>query len=190
MTDIPSIFSDGRSHAHWLDQPLAHDTLQAIYDTARLGPTSMNCSPARIVFVLTPEAKQRLLPALNAGNVDKVMAAPVTAIIAYDTQFYELMPQLFPHRDVRAMFADNAALCASTALRNSSLQGGYLMMAARAHGVDCGPMSGFDAAEVDQEFFPDGRWRVNFLCNLGYGDSTRLAPRLPRLSFREACSVV
>jgi 3-hydroxypropanoate dehydrogenase len=155
-----------------------------------MAPTSANGSPARFVFLTTPEAKRRLRPALAPLNVEKTMAAPVTAIIAWDTEFYDHLPKLFPHADMRSYFVGNPALIEETGFRNGSLQGGYFILAARAVGLDCGPMSGFDAEKVNAEFFPDGKWKVNFLCNLGYGDKSKLYPRNPRLSFEEACRVL
>ena len=198
------LFRQARTHNGWLDQPVSDDTLRQLYDLMKWGPTSVNCCPARIVFLRTPEAKQRLLPALAPGNVEKTMTAPVTAIIGYDGKFYEQLPKLFPHTDARAWFADTPELAEVTARRNSSLQGAYFIMAARALGLDCGPMSGFDQAKVDheffpaegrrdefqQEYFPDSHIKTNFLCNLGYGDPTKLHPRSPRLEFDEACKLL
>jgi 3-hydroxypropanoate dehydrogenase len=146
--------------------------------------------PARFVFLTTAEAKHRLLPAVSGGNLEKTRTAPAVAIIAWDTEFYERLPHLFPHMDARALFAGNAALIHETAFRNSSLQGAYFILAARALGLDCGPMSGFDADKVNAEFFPDGKWKVNFLCNIGHGDRSALKPRNPRLEFAEACRVL
>jgi len=187
---LDQLFRKARTHNGWLPKPVPTELLREIYDLARFGPTSANSSPARFVFVTTAEAKARLRPALSAGNLDKTMAAPVTVIIAYDTEFHERLPKLFPHKDMRSVFAGNAALIEATAFRNSSLQGAYFILAARALGLDCGPMSGFDAAKVNAEFFPDGKWKANFLCNLGYGDATKLSPRSPRLSFEEACVIL
>jgi 3-hydroxypropanoate dehydrogenase len=153
-------------------------------------PTSANCSPARIVLVHSAAAKQRLLPAMAPGNVDKTRTAPVTAIIAYDLEFYEKLPALFPQADARSWFAGNQALIDTTAFRNGTLQGAYLILAARALGLDAGPMSGFDNAKVDKEFFPDGKVKSNFLINLGYGDGEKLFPRSPRLSFAEAAQIL
>jgi 3-hydroxypropanoate dehydrogenase len=186
---LAQIYREARTHSAWLDRPVDDATLRALYDLAKMPPTSANCSPMRIVFVKSPEAKERLRPALSAGNLEKTMTAPVTAIVAYDTRFYDELPRLFPHVDARAWFTQNAELAQITALRNGSLQGGYLILAARSLGLDCGPMSGFDNATVDREFFPDGRWRSNFLLNLGYGDPDRLRPRNPRLEFEEACKI-
>ena len=161
-----------------------------MYDLAKMGPTSANLTPARFVFLTTSEAKERLIPALAPGNVEKSGTAPVVAIIAYDTEFYEQAPRLFPHMDMRPLFMGNPELSAETAFRNGSLQGAYFILAARSLGLDCGPMSGFDAVKVNAEFFPDGKWKANFLCNLGYGDPSKLFPRNPRLDFEEACVVL
>ncbi len=166
------------------------ELLKEVYSLAALAPTSANSSPARFVFITTPEAKERLLPALAPGNVEKTKTAPVTVIIAYDIEFHERLPQLFPARDMRSVFAGNAALIQETAFRNGTLQGGYFILAARALGLDCGPMSGFDQQKVNAEFFPDGKWKANFLCNVGYGDPSKLFPRNPRLKFEEACRVL
>lgn len=183
------LFREARTFNTWQDRPVDDGTLHEIWNLARMGPTSANCSPARIVFVRTPEAKERLRPCLAPGNVDKTMAAPVTAIIGNDMEFYERLPALFPHTDARAWFVGNDALIESTAMRNGTLQGGYLILAARALGVDCGPMSGFDQDKVDAAFFSGTKVRTNFLCNLGYGDGSDLFPRSPRLSFDDACRV-
>jgi 3-hydroxypropanoate dehydrogenase len=187
---IDQIFREARTHNVWLPQPVPVELLHQAYELAALGPTSANATPARFVFLTTPQAKERLRPALSAGNLEKTMAAPVTAIVAWDTEFHEKLPKLFPHKDMRAVFAGKPDLIKETAFRNSSLQGAYFILAARALGLDCGPMSGFDAAKVDAEFFPDGKWKSNFLCNLGYGDGSKLSPRSPRLSFEEACLVL
>jgi len=185
------ILRKARTQNGWLGMPVTDDQLRAIYDLARLGPTSANSCPARFVFLRTPEAKARLLPALSPGNVDKTKAAPVTVIIGHDTRFYELLPKLFPHRpEVKDNFAGNPALAGTTAFRNGTLQGAYFMIAARALGLDVGGMSGFDNAKVDAEFFPDGRVKSNFLCNVGYGDPSKVLPKLPRLDFDEACGLL
>jgi len=186
---LDQLFRQARTHTAWLPKPVPAELLHKIYDLARMGPTSANTSPARFIF-LTPEAKARLKPSLAPGNVEKTMAAPVTVIIAWDAEFHEHLPRLFPQRDMRSMFAGNKALMDETAFRNSSLEGGYFILAARAMGLDCGPMSGFDQNKVNAEFFPDGKWKVNFLCNLGYGDRSKLFPRNPRLDFEEACQVI
>jgi 3-hydroxypropanoate dehydrogenase len=190
MIDTRAIFEEAHTHNGWQDKPVPDDLLRRVYDIAKMGPTSANCSPMRVVFVKSPGAKAQLKPALNEGNVDKTMKAPVTAIIAYDTQFYDLLPRLYPQRDFRPVYANNPTLAQETAFRNGSMQGGYFIIAARASGLDCGPMSGFDNAKVDAEFFPDGRWKSNFLCNLGYGDPAQVRPRNPRPSFEEACRII
>jgi 3-hydroxypropanoate dehydrogenase len=185
--ELEHLFYAARSHNAWLDRPVTDDDLRRIYDAARWGPTTANTNPARFVFVRSPHGKERLRPHLSAGNVDKTMSAPCCVIVAWDRRFYELLPQLFPSRDMRSTFADKPELIAETAFRSSTLQGAYLMLAARACGFDCGPMSGFNRTTLDAEFFPDGRWQSNFLCNIGYGDPAKLFPRNPRLSFEEAC---
>jgi 3-hydroxypropanoate dehydrogenase len=187
---LNQLFREARTHTTWLPIPVPAELLSKAYELARLGPTSANSSPARFVFVTTPEAKARLKPALAPGNVDKSMAAPVTAIVAWDTEFYEHLPRLFPHADMRQHFVGNHKLAEETALRNSSLQGAYFILAARALGLDCGPMSGFNADKLNAEFFPDSKWKANFLCNLGYGDKSKLLPRLPRLNFEEAALIL
>lgn len=175
----------------WQDKPVADELLHRLYDALRMAPTSMNCSPARIVFVKSPAAKAKLNDALMEGNRAKTLAAPVTAIIGFDTRFFEQLPKLFPpNPKARGMFEGNVALADSTAFRNGTLQGAYLILAARALGLDCGPMSGFDNAAVDRLFFAGTSVRSNFLCNLGYGDSKGIFPRSPRLDFDEACSIV
>jgi len=190
MTDTTEIFEDARTNTHWQERPVPAELLQRVYERAKLGPTSANCCPMRVVFVQSPAAKELLKPCLNAGNVEKTMKAPATAIIAYDTRFYDLLPGLFPARDMRTGFANDPELARATAFRNGSLQGAYFIIAARSLGLDCGPMSGFDNAKVDAEFFPDGRWKSNFLMNLGFGDHSKLHPRSPRPSFEEACRVI
>jgi 3-hydroxypropanoate dehydrogenase len=184
------IFRKARTHRVWLDRPVPDALLRQVYELACLGPTSANCSPMRVLFAKTREAKERLRPSLSPGNVDKTMQAPVTAIIGHDLEFYEQLPRLFPTADMRANFVGKPELIAATAFRNGSLQGAYLMLAACALGLDCGGMSGFDVAKVDAEFFADGRVKSNFLCNLGYGDAAKLAPRAPRLSFDEVCRII
>jgi 3-hydroxypropanoate dehydrogenase len=201
---LDQIFRDARTHSHWLDKPVGDETLRQIYDVMKWGPTSANGNPARFLFLRSREAKERLRPALAPGNVEKTMKAPVTVIVAYDLLFYDKMPRLFPHApSMRDLFARNPQLVEATAIRNSSLQGGYLIMAARALGLDCGPMSGFDHAivdaaffgagkceECDDEFFPGGHVRSNFLCNMGFGDPTQLPPRNPRPDFDEASALL
>ena len=181
------LFTQARTYYAWRDVPIGDEVLEEVYSLLRMGPTSANSSPARFVFLRTAEAKVRLRPALSAGNVDKTMAAPVVAIVAHDPLFYEQLPRLFPHDDARAWFAGNEALAGETAFRNGTLQGAYLIMAARAAGLDAGPMSGFDKARVDEIFFAGNGWKSNFLVNLGYGDNAGQWPRFPRLTFGEAC---
>jgi 3-hydroxypropanoate dehydrogenase len=186
------LFRNARVHNGWQDKPVSDDQLRAIYDLMKWGPTSANSSPARLVFVRTQEGKERLRPALSSGNTEKTMTAPVTAIVAYDPLFYEHLPKLFPHNLTASSWFSgekNKAVAEATAFRNGSLQGAYLLIAARTLGLDVGPMSGFDNAKVDAAFFPDGRFKSNFLCNIGYGDQTKLFNRNPRLSFEEACTL-
>jgi 3-hydroxypropanoate dehydrogenase len=187
---LDQLFRQARTHSAWLPKRVSVETLREVYDLARMGPTSANSTPARFVFLESAAAKARLLPALSPLNVEKTKAAPVAVIVAWDTEFYEKLPKLFPHADMRSYFVGNEALIEETAFRNSSLQGAYFIIAARAVGLDCGPMSGFDKAKVNAEFFPDGKSKVNFLCNLGYGDPSKLFPRNPRLEFEEACRVL
>jgi 3-hydroxypropanoate dehydrogenase len=184
-----TLFFQARTHNAWLAKPIADEQLHRIYDTMKWGPTSANCSPARVVFVKSPEAKEKLAACMAPGNVDKTRAAPVTAIIGMDMAFYEKLPQLFPHANAKSWFVGNQGLIDATAFRNSSLQGGYFIMAARALGLDCGPMSGFDADKLNAEFFTGTSIKVNFVCSLGYGDASKLFPRSPRLMFDEACKV-
>ena len=184
------LFRDARTHNGWTDKEVSDVLLQAIFDLAKMGPTSANCSPQRIVYVKTQAGKEKLKPALMAGNVEKTMAAPVTAILGYDLEFYEQLPKLFPHTDARSWFLGNDDLIEATAFRNGSLQGAYFILAARALGLDCGPMSGFDNAMVDKAFFPDGKVKSNFICSLGYGDPSKLFPRSPRFDFDEVCQIV
>ncbi|MDA8231148.1 MAG: malonic semialdehyde reductase [Magnetospirillum sp.] len=183
------LLRDARTHAAWTSRPVPEELLRRAWDLARMGPTSANCEPARIVFVTSPAAKERLRPALMEGNVAKTMAAPVTAIIGHDLAFYEKLPRLFPHTDARAWFVGNEPLIAATAFRNGTLQGAYFLLACRALGLDCGPMSGFDNSMVDAVFFAGTAIRSNFLINIGYGDPAALFPRSPRLAFEEACRV-
>jgi 3-hydroxypropanoate dehydrogenase len=183
---IRQLFTGARTHHAWQDKPVDDGLLHDIYDLTKWGPTSANCSPIRIVFVKSQSAKEKLLPALSGSNVAQVRAAPVTAIIAYDQKFYDQLPSLFPAYDARPMFVSNPALSEQTAFRNGTLQGAYFILAARALGLDAGPMSGFDNAKVDQAFFEESSWKSNFLCNIGYGDAAKLHPRGPRLSFDQA----
>ncbi|WAB92984.1 malonic semialdehyde reductase [Pseudomonas citronellolis] len=182
------LFRQARSHNGWLPRQVEPQQLRDLWELVRYAPTAVNGMPMRLVFVISSEGKQRLRPCLKPGNLDKVMAAPVTAIIGYDTAFWEQLPHLFPHADVRDMFRDDQDSCILTAFRNSSLQGAWLMLAARAIGLDCGPMSGYDSDLLDGEFFAGTSIRSNFLCNLGYGDPDKLFPRLPRLAFEDACT--
>ena len=183
------LFREARTHRHWQDKPVSDVILEAIYDLAKMGPTSANCSPMRVVYLRSAAAKERLKPALDKGNVGKTMAAPVTAIVAHDLAFGDQMTTLNPRVDAVAWLGGKDDLVFETAFRNGSLQGGYFILAARALGLDCGPMSGFDNAAVDQEFFAHSAWRSNFLCNLGYGEPDRLHPRHGRLAFDDACRI-
>ncbi len=184
---LDQIFFDARTHNSFDAKPLPQELLARIYEVASMAPTSANCLPMRVTYVVSKEAKEKLRPALMPGNVDKTMAAPATAIIAYDLEFHEHLPTLFPHTDARSWFVGKPKHIETTAFRNGSLQGGYFIIAARALGLDCGPMSGFDNAKVDEAFFPDGKIKSNFLCNLGYGDPAGLHPRGPRLTVQQAC---
>ena len=185
------LFRKARTHIFWQEKPVSDDLLRQVYDLMKWGPTSANCSPARILFLRTPEAKERLRAALSPTNLDKTMQAPVTAIIAHDLKFYENLPRLFPNNPAaREWFSGNPQLAEVTAFRNGTLQGGYFILAARALGLDCGAMSGFDNAKVDAEFFSGTSVKSNFLCNVGYGDASKLFPRNPRLDFDEACKLL
>jgi len=187
------IFRNARTQNGWLPKSVGDEQLRELYDLMKWAPTTMNTGPTRILFLRSREAKERLKPALSPGNVDKTMAAPVTTIIAYDTRFYELLPQLFPHnQNARGIFAgeEKKAHAETTAFRNGSMQGGYFIIAARSIGLDCGPMSGFNNAMVDAEFFGGSGIKSNFLCNLGYGDPSKVMPRNPRLAFDEACKLL
>ena len=188
-SSIQQLFTDARTHHAWLKQDVPDELLRKLYDLAKWGPTSANSTPMRVVFVKSQAAKEKLLPALMNSNGAQVQAAPVTAIVAYDQKFYEHLPVLFPAFDMRPLFASNASLSEQTAFRNSSLQGAYLILAARALGLDAGPMSGFDNAKVDEAFFKDTSWKSNFICNLGYGDAAKLHPRGPRLTFEQAALI-
>ncbi|MEQ8193284.1 MAG: malonic semialdehyde reductase [Rhodospirillales bacterium] len=186
---LDRLFRAARTHNAWRETPVTEAMLRAIWDLAKMAPTSANCSPARIVFVMSRQAKERLKPALIEGNVAKTMAAPATAIIGFDLDFYEHLPRLFPHTDARAWFAGNDALIETTAFRNATLQGAYFIMAARALGLDCGPMSGFDNAMVDREFFAGTKIKSNFLCSIGIGNPEGLFPRSPRFDFEDVCRI-
>ena len=184
------LFSEARTHHHWLDKPVTDEQLHQLYDHLKWGPTATNATPMRVLFIRTPAMKEKLYPFLMGSNVEQVRTAAVTAIVAIDTKFYDHLPTLFPAFDAKSMFAADPKMAETAAFRNSSLQGGYFMIAARAMGLDVGPMSGFDNAKVDETFFKGTTWKSNFLCNLGYGDSTKLYPRGPRLSFEQACKIV
>ena len=184
------LFRQARSHNKWRSEAIADDVLVKLYELLKFGPTSANCSPARFIFLRSREAKERLAPALSSGNQAKTMTAPVVTIIAYDPKFYEQLPKLFPHEDARPWFTGSVAFAEENGFRNGTLQGAYFLLAARSLGLDTGPMSGFDKAKVDELFLAGHGWKSNFLCNLGYGDPAGLFPRLPRLSFDEACRVL
>ena len=187
---LAALFTEARTHNAWQQRDVPDALLRQLIDILKMGPTSANCSPARFVFVKSSEAKRRLEPHLSSGNRSKTMAAPVTAIIAYDLDFHEHLPRLFPHTDARSWFNTSPEVERTTAFRNGTLQGGYLILAARALGLDCGPMSGFDNDGVDREFFAGTRIRSNFLCNLGYGDPSVLFPRSPRFDFDDMASIL
>lgn len=187
---LDQIFQQARTANGFVDQPVPAALLEEVYQLAAMGPTSMNAQPARYVFLTTPQAKARLMPALMAGNVEKTQSAPVTVIVATDTRFYEHMPTVWHHPGAKEMFEGNAAMASATATRNSTLGGAYFIIAARALGLDCGPMSGVDLAKVNAEFFPDGRYSANFLINLGYADHSKEFKRNPRLAFEQACTVL
>ena len=191
QTAIATLFTEARTHNVWQDRDVSEETLRELYNLMHFGPTSMNCQPARILFLTTDEAKERLKPALMPGNQEKTMKAPVVAVLGFDTEFYEYLPRMFAHnKDAKSLFEGKPDFIHSTAFRNSSIQGGYLILAARALGLDAGPMSGFNNAAVDEAFFPDGKVKSNFLCNLGYGDTSALFPRGDRFSFDEVCKVM
>lgn len=187
---LDQLFRSARTHNVWLDTPVTDEQLHQLYELLKWGPTSANCSPMRVVFVKSAEAKEKLRPAMSAGNLAKTMKAPVTAIVGTDHAFYERLPELFPHTDARSWFVGNQALIDTTAFRNATLQGAYLIMAARAVGLDCGPMSGFDNAKVDAAFFAGTTVKSNFLVSLGHGDASALFPRSPRLPFDQACRIL
>lgn len=192
LTDqaLDTLFRTARTANAWQDRPVPAELLREIHDLMKFGPTSANSCPLRIVFLQSTEAKHRLKPFLLESNVEKTLSAPVVAIFASDMRFHEHLPFLFPHADAKSWFEGNDALIAETAFRNSSLQAAYFMLAARARGLDCGPMSGFDAAGVNGEFFADGRFKVNFICNLGYGDHSKTFPRSPRFGFDQIAQVL
>lgn len=186
---LAQLFTEARTYHSWKNQEVSDEQLQKIYDLMKWGPTALNALPIRILFIKGEEAKEKLYPALSPGNIEQTKEAPVVAILAYDEKFYEQLPDLFPAYDARAMFKENPSLTQETALRNSSLQGAYFMMAARALGLDVGPMSGFDSSKVNEAFFKDTSWKVNFICALGYGDERKLYPRGPRLNFEQVCRI-
>ena len=184
-----ALFTEARTHNGWLDKPVSDEQLREVYDLLKMGPTSANCSPARIVFVRSAEGKEKLRPALSSGNLEKTLTAPVTAIVAWDSEFYERLPALFPHGDARSWFTSSPALAEETAFRNSAMQAAYLIFACRALGLDTGPMSGFDRQKVDEAFFTGTTLKSNLLINIGYGDTRKLYGRLPRLDFDDACGL-
>ena len=186
---LATLFTEARSHNGWSTEPVSDAVLRQLYALARMGPTSANCSPGRFVFVRTAEGKQRLAPALSKGNLEKTMSAPVTVIAAWDKAFHAQLPKLFPHADARSWFTGSPEAAHETAFRNGTLQAAYLLLAARALGLDAGPMSGFDKAKVDAAFFGGTSWTANFLINLGHGDPSKLLGRLPRLEFEAACTL-
>ena len=188
-TALQTLFTGARTHNGWLPQPVSDETLHEIYALLKWGPTSANCSPARFVFIRTPEGKEKLRPALSSGNLEKTLTAPVTAIVAWDSEFYERLPELFPHGDARNWFTTSPQLAEETAFRNSSLQAAYLIFACRALGLDTGPMSGFDREKVDAAFFTGTSLKSNLLINIGYGDVSKVYGRLPRLTFEDACGL-
>jgi len=190
QTALETLFINARSHNGWLKESVTDEQIQKIYDLMKFGPTAANNSPARITFVKSDTAKQQLKAHLDEGNIDKAMAAPVVAIISYDTEFYEKLPFLFPHTDARSWYAGNDAKIKSAGEMNATLQGAYFMLAARSVGLDCGPMGGFNSNTLDAEFFPDGKTKSIFLCAIGKGDASKIFPRSPRLSFDEACNIV
>jgi len=184
---LDQLFREARTHNAWQDRPVTDEQLHTLYDLLKFGPTSANSSPARFIFVRTPEGKAKLKGALSPGNIEKTMTAPVTVIVAHDPKFYDLLPKLLPHADAKNWFSGNYSLAEQTAFRNGTLQGGYLILAARALGLDTGPMSGFDSGKVEEAFMADNGWKANLLINIGYGDPAGLFPRSPRLAFDEAC---
>ena len=195
MTRIDSeamdlLFRKARTHNAWQQQDVPNSLLREAYDLAKMGPTSANCQPLRIVFLKSREAKERLRPLLSPGNLDKTMTSPVVTIFAHDLEFHEQLPRLFPHADAKSWFTGNQQLIETTAFRNGTLQAAYFMLAARGLGLDCGPMSGFDNAGVDKEFFDGTKWKSNFICNIGHGDAAALHPRSPRPEFDEFCRIV
>ena len=190
QASLDTLFNEARTHSYWEDKPVSDEILQQAYDLTKMAPTSANCQPLRIAFVKSPEAKEKLKECLAEGNIEKTMSAPVTAIIAHDMEFYEKLPELYPHTDARSWFAGKQDAIQSTAFRNGTLQGGYFILAARAVGLDCGPMSGFNNEKCDELFFSGTNYKSNFLCNLGYGDASKLHGRSPRPSFDDMCKIL
>jgi 3-hydroxypropanoate dehydrogenase len=187
---LAQLFTEAHTHASWQDKAIPEVLIKQLYDMVKLCPTSANCSPARFVFVTSQEGKQKLKPSLSSGNVEKTMTAPCTVIVAYDEEFYEELPTLFPYADAKSWFTSSPKAAYETAIRNSSLQGAYLISASRALGLDTGAMSGFDANLLNETFFCENKWKVNFLINLGYGDGEKSHKRLPRLTFEQACKII
>ena len=187
---LDTLFTEARSHNGWLDQDVSEEQINQIYELMKFGPTAANTCPARITFVQSNDAKERLKPHLDEGNVEKAMSAPVVAIISYDTEFYEKLPFLFPHTDAKSWYEGKPDKITSVGSMNATLQGAYFMMAARSVGLDCGPMGGFNAETLDQAFFPNGKTKSIFICGIGFGDNTKIFPRSPRLSFNEACEII
>jgi 3-hydroxypropanoate dehydrogenase len=187
---MDTLFTKARSHNGWLNQDISEAQIQQIYDLMKFAPTAANTCPARITFVRSDEAKAKFKPHLDEGNVDKAMAAPAVAIIGYDTEFYKKLEYLFPHTDARSWYAGKPEKIAEVGVMNATLQGAYFMLAARAVGLDCGPMGGFNGDTLDAEFFPDGKTKTIFICGIGHGDSTKIFPRSPRLSFDAACQII
>ena len=188
--DLDTLFREARSHNAWLERTVSDEQLHQLYELMKFGPTAANNCPARLSFVKSPEAKETLKAHLDEGNIEKAMSAPVVAIISYDTEFYEKLPYLFPHTDARSWYAGNADKIKSAGEMNATLQGAYLILAARSLGLDCGPMGGFNNTSLDEAFFADGKTKSIFICALGYGDHDKLYPRSPRLSFDEACEIL
>ena len=187
---LAQLFTEAHTHVSWQDKTIPEALLKQLYDIVKLGPTSANCSPARFVFVTSQEGKEKLRPALSSGNLEKTMTAPCTVILAYDEEFYEELPTLFPYADAKSWFTSSPQAAYETAMRNSSLQGAYLISAARALGLDAGGMSGFYPELLNESFFSENKWKVNFLINLGYGSGEKVHKRLPRLSFEQACQII
>lgn len=187
---LNQLFYEARTQNGWRDTPVSEETLRTLWEIAALGPTSANCEPARFVFLTSSAAKERLKPHLSRGNVEKTMSAPVVVLAAYDTEFYEKLPELFPHGDAKSWFTSSPSVAEETAFRNATLQAGYFLTAARALGLDVGAMSGFDGDGVNAEFFADTTWRINFIMNIGHGDPSKVWDRLPRLSFEDGCRVL